>query len=72
MSTEHNAVPEPTLRDVLDAVQALGGRMDGFESRMDRLEKLVVQGFANLSTSFGRLERAKFPESETERRLRTG
>ena len=65
MSAEHNAVPEPTLRDVLDAVQALGGRMD-------RLEELVAQGFANLSTRFGRLERAKFPESETERRIRTG
>lgn len=30
--------PEPTLRDVLAAVNGLGGRIDGLDSRMDRVE----------------------------------
>jgi chromosome segregation ATPase len=35
------AQPEPTLRDVLDAVTGLGTRMDRFEIRMDGLESKV-------------------------------
>lgn len=46
---------EPTLRDVLEAVHGLAARMDRLEQRVaemdakiDALQGLVVQGFANL------------------------
>ena len=69
---------EPTLREILDAVNGLGTRLDRVEQRLDALDHkvdaltdMVVNGFAGLSTRSAKPGAAGFPESEVERRVRT-
>ena len=52
---------EPTLQDILDAVNALGSRMDRIERKVDALDRkvdrltgLVVDGFSGLGVAMAR------------------
>jgi chromosome segregation ATPase len=53
------AEPEPTLREILNAVNGLGTRIDGLESRFDRFEVRVdglESRFDGLESRFDRFE----------------
>ena len=43
---------EPTLSDILDAINGLGTRLDRVEQRLDALEQKVDQGFSRMDRGF--------------------
>lgn len=46
---------EPTLREILDAINGLGTRLDRVEQRLDGLEQKVGQGFDSVLNMLGSL-----------------